>query len=91
MCHEPCSIAKKVDTSAQMLAMHEQGRLAGLEEAKAKVRGLISSHCESTQRDEDPSAHCHEEDESCDFVAAWHDVLRSLAAASIGAKMGEEG
>ena len=67
-------------TSAQMLAMHEQGRLAGLEEA--------AEACDDV---EEPRYYGYENPNTfSDGKAACISAIRSLAAASIGAKMGEK-
>ena len=65
-------------TSAQMLAMHEQGRLAGLEEG--------AEACDDV---EEPRYYGYENPNTfSDGKAACISAIRSLAAASIGAKMG---
>jgi hypothetical protein len=67
-------------TEAQMLAMHEQGRLAGLEEA--------AEACDDV---EEPRYYGYENPNTfSDGKAACMSAIRALAAASIGAKMGEE-
>ena len=67
-------------TEAQMLAMHEQGRLAGLEEA-----------VEACDDVEEPRYYGYENPNTfSDGKAACMSAIRALAAASIGAKMGEE-
>ena len=67
-------------TEAQMLAMHEQGRLAGLGEA--------AEACDDV---EEPRYYGYENPNTfSDGKAACMSAIRSLAAASIGAKMGEE-
>ena len=67
-------------TEAQMLAMHEQGRLAGLEEA-----------VEACDDVEEPRYYGYENPNTfSDGKAACMSAIRSLASASIGAKMGEE-
>lgn len=69
-------------TEAQMLAMHEQGRLAGLGQAALACEqqgGTMSMFAKTADARIDSHA-----------IKRCSEAIRSLAAASIGAKMGEE-
>ena len=73
-------------TEAQMLAMHEQGRLAGLEEAARAVADTPREEWVDGSDQWGNPCPARVYTTRAQYVAA----IRSLAAASIGAKLGEE-